>query len=63
MDGGHDANGGSLPRPSLGAGTTSGLRLVVGDRHTSPLGGLTDVKVATADGRRLLRVTTTVVRM
>lgn len=47
----------------LGAGTASGLRLVVGDWHTSPLGGLTDVMVATADGRRLLRVTTTVVRM
>ena len=38
----------------LGAGTGSGLRLVVGDWHRSPLGGFTDVMVATADGRRLL---------
>lgn len=38
----------------LGAGSSSGVRLVVGDWHRSPLGAFTDVMVATADGRRLL---------
>lgn len=38
----------------LGAGTGSGLRLVVGDWHDSPLGAFTDVMVATAGGHRLL---------
>lgn len=38
----------------LGAGTSSGTRLVVGDWTSSPLGAFTDVMVATADGRRVL---------
>ncbi len=38
----------------LGAGTGSGVRLVVGDWDRSPLGAFTDVMVATADGRRVL---------
>lgn len=38
----------------LGAGSTSGLRLVIGDWAHSPLGAFTDVMVATAEGRRLL---------
>lgn len=38
----------------LGAGSTSGLRLVIGDWDTSPLGSFTDVMVATADDRRVL---------
>ncbi len=38
----------------LGAGTSSGVRLVIGDWRRSPLGGFTDVMVAAADGRRLL---------
>lgn len=38
----------------LGAGTSSGVRLVVGDWARSPLGSFTDVMVATADDRRVL---------
>lgn len=38
----------------LGAGTSSGVRLVVGDWAVSPLGSFTDVMVATADDRRVL---------
>lgn len=38
----------------LGAGTSSGLRLVIGDWARSPLGAFTDVMVATDDGRRIL---------
>lgn len=38
----------------LGAGSTSGLRLVVGDWWDSPLGAFTDVMVATPDDRRVL---------
>ena len=38
----------------LGAGSSSGLRFVVGDWSTSPLGAFTDVMVATAEGRRIL---------
>lgn len=38
----------------LGAGTTSGLRLVVGRWDDSPWGPFADVMVATAQGRRLL---------
>lgn len=38
----------------LGAGTSSGLRLVVGDWARSPLGDFTDVMVATPEGRRIL---------
>ncbi|WP_170307607.1 hypothetical protein [Janibacter terrae] len=38
----------------LGAGSSSGLRLVIGDWSTSPLGSFTDVMVATADDRRVL---------
>ncbi len=38
----------------LGAGSTSGLRLVVGRWDASPWGAFADVMVATADGRRLL---------
>ena len=38
----------------LGAGTSSGVRLVIGDWRRSPLGDFTDVMVAAADGRRLL---------
>ncbi|GAA3619983.1 hypothetical protein GCM10022199_25530 [Marihabitans asiaticum] len=38
----------------LGAGSTSGVRLVVGDWADSPLGAFTDVMVATADGTRVL---------
>lgn len=38
----------------LGAGTSSGVRLVVGDWAGSPLGSFTDVMVATADDRRVL---------
>lgn len=38
----------------LGAGSTSGLRLVIGDWTCSPLGAFTDVMVATAQGRRIL---------
>ncbi|PFG66567.1 hypothetical protein B0O41_1358 [Propionibacteriaceae bacterium ES.041] len=38
----------------LGAGSTSGLRLVIGDWASSPWGAFTDVMVATAAGRRLL---------
>lgn len=38
----------------LGAGSGSGLRLVVGDWASSPLGGFTDVMVATAENRRVL---------
>lgn len=38
----------------LGAGTTSGLRYVVGDWARSPLGAFTDVMVATAEGHRVL---------
>lgn len=38
----------------LGAGSSSGLRLVVGDWRRSPLGRFTDVMVATADERRIL---------
>lgn len=38
----------------LGAGTSSGLRLVVGDWARSPLGHFTDVMVATPEGRRIL---------
>ncbi|WP_277453968.1 hypothetical protein [Janibacter sp. DB-40] len=38
----------------LGAGTSSGVRLVVGDWADSPLGSFTDVMVATADDRRVL---------
>ncbi|TIC82842.1 hypothetical protein [Nocardioides sp. GY 10127] len=37
-----------------GVGTTSGVRLVVGRWHTSPLGSFADVMVATASGHRLL---------
>lgn len=38
----------------LGAGSTSGLRLVIGDWASSPLGSFTDVMVATPEDRRLL---------
>lgn len=38
----------------LGAGSTSGLRLVVGRWDASPWGAFADVMVATAEGRRLL---------
>ncbi|WP_282070523.1 hypothetical protein [Janibacter hoylei] len=38
----------------LGAGSSSGLRLVVGDWWDSPLGAFTDVMVATPDDRRVL---------
>lgn len=38
----------------LGAGTSSGLRFVVGDWARSPLGAFTDVMVATPEGRRVL---------
>ena len=38
----------------LGAGSSSGLRLVVGDWWDSPLGAFTDVMVATHDDRRVL---------
>ncbi|OYN93408.1 hypothetical protein CGZ95_18790 [Enemella evansiae] len=38
----------------LGAGSTSGLRLVIGDWASSPLGTFTDVMVATPEDRRLL---------
>lgn len=38
----------------LGAGSVSGLRLVIGDWVSSPLGTFTDVMVATADDRRVL---------
>lgn len=38
----------------LGAGTTSGLRLVIGDWPRSPLGAFTDVMVALPDGERVL---------
>lgn len=38
----------------LGAGTSSGVRIVVGDWADSPLGSFTDVMVATADDRRVL---------
>ena len=38
----------------LGAGSTSGVRLVIGDWTTSPLGAFTDVMVATADEHRVL---------
>lgn len=37
-----------------GAGSTSGVRLVVGRWTRSPLGGFADVMVETADGHRLL---------
>lgn len=38
----------------LGAGSASGLRLVIGDWTASPLGAFTDVMVATAEDRRVL---------
>ena len=38
----------------LGAGSTSGVRVVVGDWSHSPLGAFTDVMVADASGRRFL---------
>lgn len=38
----------------LGAGSTSGVRLVIGDWRRSPLGAFTDVMVATPDERRIL---------
>ncbi|MEN3122685.1 hypothetical protein [Janibacter sp. LM] len=38
----------------LGAGSSSGVRLVIGDWSSSPLGSFTDVMVATADDRRIL---------
>ncbi|NYF98082.1 hypothetical protein [Janibacter cremeus] len=38
----------------LGAGSSSGLRFVVGDWARSPLGAFTGVMVATADDRRIL---------
>lgn len=38
----------------LGAGTSSGLRLVVGDWPRSPLGAFTDVMVALPHGERVL---------
>lgn len=38
----------------LGVGSTSGVRVVVGDWASSPLGAFTDVMVATAIGRRVL---------
>lgn len=38
----------------LGVGSTSGVRLVVGDWAVSPLGAFTDVMVATAQGHRVL---------
>lgn len=38
----------------LGAGSSSGLRFVVGDWQHSPLGAFTDVMIATAQGRRIL---------
>lgn len=38
----------------LGAGSLSGVRLVVGRWERSPLGAFADVMVAAADGRRLL---------
>lgn len=38
----------------LGVGTTSGMRFVVGNWHTSPYGSFADVFVAHADGRRQL---------
>lgn len=38
----------------LGAGSRSGVRLVIGDWARSPLGAFTDVMVATADDRRVL---------
>lgn len=38
----------------LGAGSSSGLRFVVGDWAHSPLGAFADVMVATAEGRRIL---------
>lgn len=38
----------------LGAGSTSGLRLVIGDWASSPLGAFTDVMVATPENRRVL---------
>ena len=38
----------------LGAGSTSGLRLVIGDWASSPWGAFTDVMVATAADQRLL---------
>lgn len=38
----------------LGAGSTHGVRLVIGDWAASPLGSFTDVMVATADDRRIL---------
>lgn len=38
----------------LGVGTSSGVRLVVGDWSSSPLGAFTDVMVATDDDRRVL---------
>lgn len=38
----------------LGAGSTSGLRLVIGDWTCSPLGAFTDVMVATVHGHRIL---------
>ncbi|MCM0620220.1 hypothetical protein [Nocardioides bruguierae] len=37
-----------------GVGSTSGVRVVVGAWHTSPLGAFADAMVATAGGRRLL---------
>lgn len=38
----------------LGAGSASGVRIVVGDWDRSPLGAFTDVMLATASGRRIL---------
>ena len=43
-----------FPGRILGAGSSSGLRLVVGDWWDSPLGDFTDVMVATPDDRRVL---------
>jgi hypothetical protein len=37
-----------------GVGGESGVRVVVGRWHTSPLGSFADVMVATAEGRRIL---------
>lgn len=38
----------------LGVGTSSGVRIVVGDWSSSPLGAFTGVMVATAEDRRML---------
>lgn len=38
----------------IGAGSTSGVRIVIGDWLHSPLGNFTDVMVATADDQRVL---------